>query len=986
VLSDLRQRAIADNERELRNTAFVTAEEADRVFQAVELLQLGLIDRLQNSGLPTIAEFDQRMSLFDIHVLLREKIQSVPHTDAITLVSASGKVLNSSRPWPLKRIDVTDRDYFTAFQTEPDRRWFVGEPIANRGSGAWVIPVARKIVGPEGELFGLLVGAIGVEYFQNFFSRIALGPEAALVMYRADGTLVARGPHPQGYLGRADDISRALATTVLAQPDHGLVARQNAPYNGKESLIAGRRLAHYPIVVAASKSVDAALEGWQTTARYLVGLAVILIVTIGGAGVAAVVWLRKQNSRLDAAINNMHHGLLMYDRDNRLIVVNRRYLEMYGLSPDEVKPGCHLRSVLTARAGSGTFDGDIDAYIAARMDAMRNGAESLTVDLPDGRIIAITNIRLPDGRWMSTHQDITERKRVEDEAQRARAFLHTVVENIPATVVVKNAASRRYVLVNRAAEKLIGVPRAEILGKRLQDLFPRELAERFEQDDQRVLSGERPSAHDVHALPTPGNGVRIITSRKVALRGPTGGNEALLIVLDDVTERVRAEQRVTHLASHDPLTDLPNRTAFNEHLETLLRATHKPSQGFALMCVDLDHFKEANDVFGHAFGDELLREVARRLSAAADGCFLARLGGDEFAVITPDAPQPAMAKEVARRIQAAWTGDVVIQEQPISAGLSIGVAVYPTDAMDAPTLIRNADAALYRAKEAGRGTMRFFEAEMDQRLRERRAMQHDLRSALISGELFLHYQPQARLDSTVIGFEALARWCDPVRGMVSPAVFIPLAEESGLIMQIGEWALREACREAASWPRPLQISVNLSTVQFRHGDLPGLVHSVLLETGLAPNRLELEITESALIGDFSRAVSILSRIKAMGVRIHLDDFGTGYSSLSYLHSFPFDKIKIDRTFLANAEHSPQSTAIIRAVIGLARGLGVPVLSEGVETEEQLEFLLSLSCDEMQGYLVGRPASIDSYSEVIGRLPHAQRWALFAQSRDYAKAG
>jgi EAL domain-containing protein (putative c-di-GMP-specific phosphodiesterase class I) len=281
-------------------------------------------------------------------------------------------------------------------------------------------------------------------------------------------------------------------------------------------------------------------------------------------------------------------------------------------------------------------------------------------------------------------------------------------------------------------------------------------------------------------------------------------------------------------------------------------------------------------------------------------------------------------------------------------------------------LLNNAEAALYRAKADGRGKTRFFETEMDNRVRERRAIQHELSSAIARDELRLHYQPLVKIDGEVIGFEALVRWHNPQRGMVSPATFIPVAEESGLIMEVGESVLREACREAASWSHPLQIAVNLSPIQFRHGDLPGLVHSVLLETGLMPTRLELEITEGVLVKDFNRGLSILRRLKLIGVRIAMDDFGTWYSSLSYLQSFPFDKIKIDQSFISNLKSNSQSAAIVRAVIGLAHGLNLPVLAEGVEAKTQLDFLAAESCDEVQGYLLGRPRPIMEYSKLIGR--------------------
>jgi predicted signal transduction protein with EAL and GGDEF domain len=351
---------------------------------------------------------------------------------------------------------------------------------------------------------------------------------------------------------------------------------------------------------------------------------------------------------------------------------------------------------------------------------------------------------------------------------------------------------------------------------------------------------------------------------------------------------------------------------------------------------------------------------------AAEGTFLARLGGDEFVVLVTEGAQPATAEAIAARLLATVASEIGIGAQYLRIGMSIGVAVFPADGKDAATLLANADAALYRAKAEGRGSIRFFAADMDERLRERRALQHELRSAIDRRELVLHYQPQAAIGGDVIGFEALLRWHHPTRGTIPPSTFIPLAEESGLIVPLGEWILREACREAAAWPRPLQIAVNLSPIQFRHGDLPSLVHAVLLETGLAPHRLELEITEGVLIGDFARALSVLRRLKTIGVRIAMDDFGTGYSSLSYLQAFPFDKIKIDRTFIANLTSNENSAAIVRAVIGLGRGLSLPVVAEGVETSEQLAFLVRESCAEVQGFLVGRPRPIEGYAKMVGR--------------------
>jgi diguanylate cyclase (GGDEF)-like protein len=425
---------------------------------------------------------------------------------------------------------------------------------------------------------------------------------------------------------------------------------------------------------------------------------------------------------------------------------------------------------------------------------------------------------------------------------------------------------------------------------------------------------------------------------------------------------------IAHRAHHDPLTDLPNRAAFAQRLaETFERASVGGTR-FAVLCIDLDQFKEANDVFGHAMGDELLCAVSGRLQSAANGTFIARVGGDEFTLISSADEQPAAAAAEAERLLEVVSDPFQIQGQSIRIGLSIGAAIYPQDGGDATALLGNADAALYRAKAEGRLMIRFFEPAMDSHLRDRHALQLDLRFALARGELSLNYQPLAEISGKVFGFEALVRWQHPGRGQVPPQTFISLAEQNGLIGEIGEWVLREACREAASWPQPLQVAVNLSPVQFRNGDLPSLVHSILLETGLAPARLELEITEGVLIKDPSRALSILHRLKAQGVKIAMDDFGTGYSSLSSLQSFPFDKIKIDRSFTFGIGSNEQSSAIVRAVISLGNSLKMPVIAEGVETESQRAFLMHEGCREIQGYLIGRPRAIETYAEIVGRRP------------------
>ena len=575
-------------------------------------------------------------------------------------------------------------------------------------------------------------------------------------------------------------------------------------------------------------------------------------------------------------------------------------------------------------------------------------------------------------RLVAIH-DITDRKLAEDELRRTQKFLDAVIEHVPAPIAVKDVPSSakdardcRFTLLNRAGEEILGVPRRQIIGKTAVELYPKETADLVIAHDSKALWSEQMILTSDYPLITPGNGTRLVTARKIAIRGDDGKPQHLLAVLEDVTERRKSEQRVMHLAHYDTLTDLPNRATFNETLDATINHATTTGELFAVLSIDFDGFKEINDTYGHMVGDGLLHEIARRLQAAAGETFLARLGGDEFAVILAEGAQPAGAAVLAERLLATLLDDFKVEGHCLKLGMSIGVAIYPTDGTDAKILMINADAALYRAKAETRGMAMFFEPEMSARLHERYALQEDLRSAIDRGELLLHYQPQVKMSGETIGFEALARWQCPKRGMVPPGTFIPIAEESSLIISVGEWVLREACREAASWPQPLTIAVNISPIQFRHGDLPRLIHSILLETGLAPARLELEITESVMINNFSRAVSILNQLKSLGVKIAMDDFGTGYSSLSYLQSFRCDKIKIDRVFICDLEDNYHSRSIVRAVISLGRSLNLPILAEGVETEAQNTFLVKEGCDEVQGYLTGRPLPIADYAGVVGR--------------------
>jgi len=546
--------------------------------------------------------------------------------------------------------------------------------------------------------------------------------------------------------------------------------------------------------------------------------------------------------------------------------------------------------------------------------------------------------------------DLRERRRTLLEMERMRDLTDAAVEGL---VLSRNGT---IVSVNKSFARLADLRPEQICGRNLETCVPdaAKLRTLFNDLGQAVEADLR----DRHGA--------LIPVELIARQITYDGHLHNVVAFRDLRDRRNAEAQIRYLAHHDPLTGLDNRASFDQRLDREIKLHHRAGQSLALMCLDLDGFKEVNDLHGHAAGDQVLKDIAEQFSAIlADDQMLARLGGDEFAIIVPQVTDPAHVGHLAERLLRTLTsGD----RTKSSAGLisaSVGISFYPSDAKDRTELLSNADTALYRAKQEGKATYRFFEAAMGAQIRERRSLEHDLHTAIENGELSLVYQPQAQVETgAVLGFEVLLRWTHPVRGVVPPSVFIPIAEESGLILAIGEWVMRHACREAASWPRPLNIAVNVSALQLSSDSFPHMVQSILEEARLPPERLEIEVTETSLIRDPHRALLTLQRLKRLGVNIAMDDFGTGYSSLSNLQAFPFDRIKIDRSFVQAIHTKPQAAAIVRAVLGLGRGLGLPVIAEGVETPEELSFLGLEGCTEAQGYLFSRPVPIGELVSLI----------------------
>ena len=551
-----------------------------------------------------------------------------------------------------------------------------------------------------------------------------------------------------------------------------------------------------------------------------------------------------QNKRFDAALGNMSQGLCMFDGRERLIVANQRFGEIFQLPENLTRPGTPLNEFESweglANQSSSTAS-QADSYVCALRSMMVPGKPgTITHELPDGRAVEIWFRPMHDGGWVTTFEDITERR--------------------------------------------------------------------------------------------------------------------------------RTEAQIAHMARHDALTGLGNRALFRDEMNRALTRVGR-GEKVGVLCLDLDRFKIVNDTLGHPIGDALLEAVADRLrSCVREVDTVARLGGDEFAVIVIDSSQPEGAVALADRIIAAISEPYEIDGQQLNIGTSIGVAVAPGDGKDADRLLKAADLALYRAKEDGKGKIRLFRPEMDQRLQSRRTLEMQLRRALAEDEFVLHYQPLLDVNGgDVSAFEALLRWDCREHGMVSPAEFIPLAEEVGLIVPISDWVLRTACAEATIWPDTIKVAVNLSPIHFYHGDLVKSVAAALRESGLAPGRLELEITEGVLLEDTKATIVTLTALKRLGVRIAMDDFGTGYCSLSYLQKFPFDKIKIDQSFVKDLGDSAEALAIIRAVSGLAGSLGIATTAEGVETDEQLRQIKSEGCTEAQGYLFSKPTSAERIPQLLADL-------------------
>jgi diguanylate cyclase (GGDEF)-like protein len=836
MIGSFRERALKNSERQLENTAQLLAVHFEQLLRDFDAVQITVSRQIQ-AGIDSPEAFRQQMSGEDTHIMLKSKISAYTDLSGINVFDANGQLITSSETWPIADINVADRNYFKAFKAGTASTQTLIELLHSRISHQWSIVVSRAIVSSDGSFLGVISRGIAPANLESFLATVSLAEGEAISIVHRDGTMLARYPHIEAMIGR--NFKQApVFQKVLSHSDHGTI-RLTSTVDGKDRIAAIQSLASFPLSIIAASTVSVVLSDWYEQVQFLVIAAALSMLVIAGILVLIVRQLSRQHQfllhqqaqeklRLDIAINNMGHGLLLFDSSAQLVICNQRYIEMYSVSPDVVKRGASFHDIIAHRRETGSFEGDVDAYCSA---VQRNRSLVNITTTTEGRTLQITNSPVAGGGWVSTHEDITDRQ--------------------------------------------------------------------------------------------------------------------------------RSDQRIAHMAHHDALTNLPNRVLFRENLEQQLAEIQSGEQ-LAVLYLDIDEFKSINDSLGHMVGDELLKAIAAALSGCVKGNgFVARLGGDEFAIVQSAISGPQEVTELVARIYEAIRRPYECLGHQLVADASIGIALAPQHGADLDQILKNADLAMYSAKAAGRRTHRFFETDMDTRAKARRALELDMRQAIVDGGFELHYQPLLSLqDNTITGCEALLRWRHPILGMISPADFIPVAEETGLINQLGEWVLFTACAEAATWPDGLKVAINVSSVQFKSSGLALRVVEALGKSGLAPNRLELEITEAVLIRDDDAALAILHQLRAIGVRIALDDFGTGYSSLSYLQRFPFDKIKIDRCFVSDIAETSVSSCIVQAVVNIAAARDMTTTAEGIETEQQREVLRALGCTEMQGWLfsAAKPAA------------------------------
>ncbi len=859
---------LAEARRSIHQLGVALAEQTSRSMQGMDIVLQDTAGRLAAA-----ADAGAAMATPEVHELLLQRLRSLPQADAIALVDAKGRVANSTRNYPATPIDVTDRDYFRHFQDGPAAETFISAPVRSRVSGLWTMFLARPLgaaaADADGAGFrGLVLGAISLDYIEQFYRAVTTKPGSSVALLRSDGIMLAQFPHEESGIGQVPPGRPGWDAVVRSG---GGMMRSRGP-DGLDRMVSVHLLPDRPLVVEVSVTEEAALAGWR---RQTVAVALFSLLAAG----CMALMLRK---------------------------IARQFAAQRAARQSLAARNAELEQVRVRLE-------DRTRELADTAEALRGGERRLAEQ---------------SATLKTTLENIDQGVLMVDEKGIVAAYNHRAVEmlGLPEALLSRRPPFRDVVQLQweRGEFAKADGEAASLVGES-GGLDQPHLSERQRPDGRTI---------EVHSLPLPGGG---------AVRTYT-----------DITDRKTASARVHYTAHNDQLTGLASRVALQERLEEALR-TRPADLGVAVLFLDLDRFRLINDARGHEVGDRLLVEVAKRIKAMVrDADLVARMGGDEFAIVQATVAQQEEATALAGRLVDRLAEPYVINGVRLTIGVSIGIAISDAGS-SADTLRRNADIAMYRAKDGGRNTYCLYEPAMAAMQQEQFLLEQALREALGSQDFQLAYQPIISVaNKAVVGYEALLRWTHPTRGAVAPQEFVPLAEATGLIVPLGRWVLNTACHEAASWPNTCRIAVNLSPVQFRQGDLLAVVEGCLKSSGLSPDRLELEVTEGVLLEDTGNVLETMVALRRAGVSITLDDFGTGHAGLSYLRRFPFDKIKIDKSFVRNLGHDKHSDAIVEAILLLGRRLDLRVVAEGVEEEAQLALLREMRCPLVQGYLTGPP--------------------------------
>ena len=778
---------------------------------------------------------------------------------------------------------------------------------------------------------------------QGFINVLSLPGEA--VYEGVHFSELTRIPARRGEYGPGDADAHVARITALAEKFEAHCFERTRP-NGHTHLVQGEPL-----------YIDGQLVGFITTYTDITERK------------AAEVALRVQHNQLQTVVESIPSAISLFGKDERLALCNAEFLRLLDLPARLATPGTHLEAIFRFNAERGEYGpGAAEPIIQSLLERSRKlEPHYFERTRPNGKTLEIRGVPLADGGFVTVYTDISERRASAEREQLAqKVYSHT-----PAGIIFTDE-EHRILSINPATTQMTGYEAFELVGQTVFGLV--NLDEILSPEPFREDVAVRGSWHGELEV-TRKNGDNFPAGIRVnRVDDPQSGLPAHYVwILADITERKQSEERMRHIAQHDALTGLPNRMALLTRLAQMVPEARRHGWKVAMMFLDLDRFKIINDTLGHQVGDELLREVASRLSGVIrETDFVARLGGDEFVIVLPGITSPADAAVVASKAIVALSKAIEANGHELHTSPSIGISVFPDDGPDGDTILKNADTAMYHAKAVGRNNFQFFADEMNRISAERLNIEHKLRHAITRNELELCYQPQFRAgDASPVGVEALLRWHHPTEGLISPARFIPVAEETGIIVEIGDWVLTNACHEMKRWIdaglKPMRIAVNVSARQLRRRDFTETVASALATSGLPAELLELEITESSVMENPQEAILILERLGRMGVTLAIDDFGTGYSSLAYLKLFPIDHLKIDRSFVADIETDLNDRAIAFATIALAHTLGLRVIAEGVETEDQLELLRTNGCDEVQGFLLSKPM----YSAAAFAFLHAR---------------